>query len=142
MSLTLKSSENEQYAQRLIEQLSSQGAYESFKILEDGTVCAIGKLLFTTALYMDLNAYGAEQRYCYPRGMRAYEALEALKSVEDIPMNGFIAFRGVDAARKVQANPEALRAYECAKQEHENGHIKTVKKEQNMASMPVRKMGL
>ena len=43
----------------------------------DGTLCALQKMLFTTALVVGITDDGYERRYCYERYCDALDALEA-----------------------------------------------------------------
>ena len=67
--------------------------YQNVRVLEDGTIVGTSKLLFTTALYIGLNEWGWERRYCYQDLDALYESLKALRTVDDEP-HGYIAKRG------------------------------------------------
>lgn len=76
-----------------LEQIAEQGEYEHLRELPDGTIVGIGTLFFTTALYVDLNEYGWERRFCFKDREKAIEELKKLQSCEDLP-EGWIARRG------------------------------------------------
>ncbi|KVO05602.1 hypothetical protein WJ69_23160 [Burkholderia ubonensis] len=76
----------------LLEHIASQG-YTELRELPDGTIVGLGRLLFTTALYVDLDAEGWARRYCFERRADAARELATLQSGDDVP-TGFIAQRG------------------------------------------------
>lgn len=67
--------------------------YFSLRELEDGTVVGLGKLLYTTALFIGLNSTGWERRYCYPEEQQAQKALGCLQTGDDEPARGYVAKR-------------------------------------------------
>ena len=72
--------------------LERQG-YFSLRELEDSTVVGLGKLMYTTALYIGLNGDGWERRYCYPEEQQAQKALGYLRTGDDEPARGYVARR-------------------------------------------------
>ncbi|KWF81261.1 hypothetical protein WL94_28215 [Burkholderia cepacia] len=76
----------------LLDYIASQG-YTDMRELADGTIVGLGRLLFTTALYIDLDAEGWARRYCFERRADAERELSALTSGDDVP-SGFVAQRG------------------------------------------------
>lgn len=68
------------------------GSYLEVKVLEDGSVAAIGNLLFTRAIYLGCNLYGWTRRFCFDDRELASQEFAKLKSEEDEPQ-GFIARR-------------------------------------------------
>ena len=42
----------------LLAQIKELGAYRSVRLLDDGSIIAIGELMFTRAVYMDMHLYG------------------------------------------------------------------------------------
>jgi hypothetical protein len=75
------------------EQITALGDYEHLRELPDGTIAGIGRLMFTTALYIDLNEWGWERRFCFTERGKALEELAKLNSCEDLP-EGWVARRG------------------------------------------------
>jgi hypothetical protein len=73
--------------------IQAESGYASVRALEDGTIIALGRLTFTTALYVDLTRTGWARRYCFKLAPLAVNAFDRLKSVEDVPA-GWIAQRG------------------------------------------------
>ena len=74
-----------------LEFLKSQ-EYYSLVVLEDGTICGLSRLMFTTALYIGLNGCGGwERRYCYLKEQQALKALGYLKTGDDEPAMGYVA---------------------------------------------------
>jgi hypothetical protein len=60
----------------------------------DGGYIGLIRLLYTTALCIDLHRYGYETRFCYQDRARAVDACNALQSIDDLPLPGYIARRG------------------------------------------------
>lgn len=71
--------------------LRDQG-YQNLRTLEDGTVVGSGDLMFTHALYIDLNEYGWSKRFCFEDKNLAISELNKLQSGDQEP-SGFIARR-------------------------------------------------
>lgn len=63
--------------------------------LADGTLIALGRLLYTTALYVDVNATGYDRRYCYETDGGAVNAYYRMLAGAFEP-TGYIAKRGGD----------------------------------------------
>ncbi len=59
--------------------------YQNLKVMPNGIACGIGKMVFTTALYVGLNHCGYERRYCYEEWTAAVAALEAWDGTGDPP---------------------------------------------------------
>jgi hypothetical protein len=66
--------------------------YQWVRVLDDGSIAAVGRLVTTTAVYLGMNRYGWERRYCYTDLIQALEVLYALKSEDDEP-EGWVARR-------------------------------------------------
>lgn len=66
--------------------LSYNGYYEIIE-LEDHSVAALSDLLFTTGLFMGLDEFGWEKRFCYDSQSTAYAELRKLNKLTDIPEN-------------------------------------------------------
>lgn len=84
------------YNKLLIASLKESG-YFNLRVLDDGTVVGMGQLMFTTALYIGLSHDSWERRYCYENPLLAREALDALKTGDDFPLEGYVAKRGIGA---------------------------------------------
>lgn len=69
-----------------------QGQYDELRELPDHSVAAIGKLMYTTALYLDLDDVGFRSRYCYDDDALARAELLKLQTKDDEPQ-GWIAKR-------------------------------------------------
>lgn len=78
--------------QTLLDYLKEQ-KFVDLRVLEDGTICGLAKLMYTTALYIGLNSTGWERRYCYREEQQAQKALGWLKTGDDEPARGYIAQR-------------------------------------------------
>lgn len=68
------------------------GTYFDVRMLEDGTIIGIGRLLFTTAIYMDMDRCGFGARYCFEDQALALTEYAKLKSGDDQP-TGWVATR-------------------------------------------------
>ena len=66
--------------------------YEWARVLDDGSIAAVGRLFYTTALYLGMDRCGWERRFCYADSLQALEVLCALKSEDDEP-EGWVARR-------------------------------------------------
>lgn len=77
-------SEFEKANQTFIEFLNENG-YTHIKAMQDGTVCALQKQLFTTGIIVGINRHGWSRRYCYEREYDAREALIQWDGVGDPP---------------------------------------------------------
>lgn len=82
--------------QELLAFLKDNG-YFHLRVLEDGAVVGLGKLMFTTALHIGLTELSWERRYCYEDPALAEKAIAALKTGEDFPLEGYVAKRGIGA---------------------------------------------
>lgn len=67
--------------------------YPHVRKLPDGSFAAVGRLLFTTALYLGCDRWGYARRFCYPTDAAALGALDALQTEDDEPPPGYIAKR-------------------------------------------------
>jgi len=77
--------------QEFIDMLKDDG-YENLRVLDDGTIVGTSELIFTRALYIDLNPYGWEKRFCFENRELAVAEVHKLKSGDDEP-TGYIARR-------------------------------------------------
>lgn len=73
--------------------IQTESGYASVRALDDGTIIALGRLTFTTALYVDLTRSGWARRYCFDSPPRAVDAFDRLQSGDDVPA-GWIEQRG------------------------------------------------
>lgn len=81
----------------LAEELRQEGGYLHIRILEDGSIAALLKLIYTVAICQDLNRFSWVDRFCFEDANLAVEQYKSLKSADDVPV-GFIASR---TARRV-----------------------------------------
>jgi len=81
----------DEHSGSLIEVLSDDG-YENLRMLDDGTIVGTSKLLYTTAVYIDLNRHGWEKRFCFQDKELAIAEVNKLQSGDDEPV-GYIARR-------------------------------------------------
>lgn len=76
------------------EQIAAQIAadYQAVRILPDGSVAAVGRLLFTTAIYLGCTPWGYDSRFCFESRSLALKRFNELQSEDDVPQ-GYIARR-------------------------------------------------
>ena len=75
----------EQKVQRL-------GVYSEVRTLPDGSIAAVGDLIFTRAIYLGCDEIGWSRRFCFDDRPRANEEFKKLQSRDDTP-SGWIARR-------------------------------------------------
>lgn len=66
--------------------------YLAIRVLPDATIIALGDLLYTRAIFIDLNLQGYAQRYCFEDRLLASTEFWKLDSGDQVP-HGFIARR-------------------------------------------------
>lgn len=78
----------------LLEDIKAQGAgsYLDVRELQDGTVVGVGRLLYTTAVYVDMDIWGWGKRFCFEDRDRAIQEYRKLQTGDDEP-TGWIARR-------------------------------------------------
>jgi hypothetical protein len=67
--------------------------YREVRKLPDGSYAGIDRLLFTTAIFLDLDRWGWGKRFCFEDHALAAQRFNELQSADDEPQ-GFIARRG------------------------------------------------
>ena len=68
------------------------GSYSHLRRLEDGTIIGIGRLMFTTAIFVDMNEWGWTRRFCFDDPALALAEYLRLRTDDDEPA-GWIARR-------------------------------------------------
>jgi hypothetical protein len=68
------------------------GGYRETKVLADGSVAAIGDLLFTRAIFLGCSEWGFARRFCFEDRALADQRFKELASEDDEP-TGFTARR-------------------------------------------------
>ncbi|ANN80854.1 hypothetical protein [Bordetella flabilis] len=78
----------------LPEQIKAMGGntYLDVRQLDDGTIVGLGKLLYTTAVYIDMSLWGWAHRYCFKDRDLAIAEYRKLKNGDETP-TGWIAHR-------------------------------------------------
>jgi hypothetical protein len=66
--------------------------YDCVRVLPDGSIAALSRLMFTTGLFLGVSRWGYERRYCFESDAAASAALEAAQSQDDEPA-GWVARR-------------------------------------------------
>jgi hypothetical protein len=77
----------------LLKRIKELGCYQDVAYLRDGTIIGIGDLMFTRAIYIDLDLNGWGKRFCFEDKDRAVEEYAKLQTGDDEP-TGWIARRG------------------------------------------------
>jgi hypothetical protein len=76
----------------LLAQIKELGEYRDVRLLDDGSIIAIGELMFTRAIYMDVNQDGWGRRFCFQDKALADQEFQRLSN-EDMEPSGWIARR-------------------------------------------------
>lgn len=76
----------------LLAHIEALGDYREVKLLKDGSIMAIGDLLFTRAIYMDVSPDGWGRRFCFSDRTLADSEFQRLQSEDEEP-TGWIARR-------------------------------------------------
>ena len=76
----------------LAERLRAAGSYREVRELQDGTLAGLGKLLFTSAIYHDLEPLGWGRRFCFEDPALAQQQFDALTDSDHEP-TGWVARR-------------------------------------------------
>lgn len=77
----------------LRQRIQQLGNYLVVDFLRDGTIIGVGDLMFTRAIYMDMDLNGWGKRFCFEDKDRAVEEYMKLKTGDDEP-TGWVARRG------------------------------------------------
>jgi hypothetical protein len=79
----------------LLDQIRERGcgSYQVVSYLKDGTIVGLGDLMFTRAIYIDMDLNGWGKRFCFEDKGRAAEEFAKLQTGDDEP-TGWIARRG------------------------------------------------
>ena len=78
--------------QQLANQIKQSGSYRDVRVLEDGSIAAIGDLLFTRGIFLSCTDWGYGNRFCFEDRELADQRFAELKSEDDIPL-GYTARR-------------------------------------------------
>lgn len=76
----------------LLAHIKSLGSYREVRLLDDGCLMAIGDLMFTRAIYMDVDRLGWGRRFCFEDRALADTEFLRLQSGDEEPV-GWIARR-------------------------------------------------
>jgi len=77
---------------QLLEEITNSGDYIEVKQLADGTIVGLGNLLFTRAIYVDMDLCGWGKRFCFEDRQLATEQFRQLTSGDSEPV-GWVARR-------------------------------------------------
>lgn len=78
--------------EELLADIKQLGNYYDVRLLDDGSIIAIGNLMFTRAIYMDVNQDGWGRRFCFDDRALADTEFQRLSN-EDQEPSGWIARR-------------------------------------------------
>jgi hypothetical protein len=78
--------------EELLDEIRALGGYRDIKLLEDGSIVGIGDLMFTRAIYMDMNPTGWGRRFCFEDRTLADTEYAKITSEDTEPV-GWIARR-------------------------------------------------
>lgn len=73
-------------------EIQERGAYIAIRTLEDGTICGVGELAFTRAIFFDCDLSGHAKRFCYSDRTLALVEFYKLTNGDTYP-TGWIATR-------------------------------------------------
>jgi hypothetical protein len=76
-----------------LQQVLDENHYFAVRELPDGTVAALMRLMFTTAICTGLDYHGYAYRWCFEDHVLALNELNRLQAMDDEPV-GFVARRG------------------------------------------------
>ncbi len=76
----------------LLARIKELGAYRDVRLLQDGAIIAIGDLMFTRAIYMDVDLNGWGRRFCFEDRALADTEFQRLENDDQEP-TGWIARR-------------------------------------------------
>jgi hypothetical protein len=77
----------------LLQRIQQLGNYLVVDFLGDGTIIGLGDLMFTRAIYIDLDLLGWGKRFCFEDKALAVAEYAKLQTGDDEP-TGWIARRG------------------------------------------------
>ena len=83
--------ENEAEGDELIELLA--GKYDKVRALPDGSIAAMSKLAYSTAVYLGVNQWGFSKRFVYATPEKACEVFDGLLGEGDEPEGYIVAGR-------------------------------------------------
>lgn len=75
-----------------LQQLAEHWFFHEMRQLDDGTVIGLGPLMFTTAIYIDVEQWGWGKRFCFKDPDEAAREFHRLQSGDDEP-EGYVARR-------------------------------------------------
>lgn len=87
----------------LLKVLEDEEYYSHLKVLPDGRICGVQRMLFTTGLFVGLSEIGYEYRYCYPDIESAVGALNTWDG-QDHPSGPWIKRKGLGDDLKNPSN--------------------------------------
>lgn len=78
--------------EELAAEVQRLGEYPAVRVLPDGSVAALERLLTTTAVLLGCDLWGWERRFCFTDPATAREQFDKLQSEED-ELTGWVARR-------------------------------------------------
>jgi hypothetical protein len=80
----------------LRQRIQQLGNYLVVDFLKDGTIIGMGDLMFTRAIYIDLDLNGWGKRFCFEDKDRAVEEYAKLQTGDDEPTGWIARTRPID----------------------------------------------
>ena len=76
----------------LAARIKDWGEYDAVRVLPDGSIAALGRLMFTHAVHLGCDPCGWARRFCFEDPAKAREQFEQLQT-EDDELVGWVARR-------------------------------------------------
>lgn len=87
--------------QQLLDYLSQEG-YTDLRVLEDGSIVGVLKMLYTYGTVVDLDKYGSAGRVCWPTYEQAAHFARTMKTIDEMPPPGYTALKRKSDIRREQ----------------------------------------
>lgn len=72
---------------------SPENGYTDLRVLQDGSIVGVLKILYTWGTVVDLDRYGHGGRVCWPTYEQAAHFAKIMKTIEDEPPVGYTALK-------------------------------------------------
>lgn len=79
-------------AELIVKLRDPEMGYIAVRELEDGSVAALGDLLYTRAIFLNCNEFGYSKRFCFENRSLAVVRFNELRTEDDVP-EGSVAHR-------------------------------------------------
>lgn len=82
----------DRHLDKLLDWLQSEG-YTDLRVLEDGSVVGVMKMLYTWGTVVDMDYYGHGGRVCWPTYEQAAHFASIMKTINEVPPAGYTALK-------------------------------------------------